>query len=240
MSDAARLASVCFSGKPAGTNFQHYSPTSAELTSIIATSEAAVIESAYAAALSYAEAISGLQKGSVSWSIVKFYYSCFYCIRASLFLNGIVPFHGGKEMILDTHNGKFFSGGRSSHHWNWNSIRNLSSMHGSWIISQDSQDSYEKLREHRENVNYTHGFTDPYFHRCLISSEQDLAKRIRAYRDDVAFFYTYLPDHLAIAYPTKLIFNLDNAMQASSIILPDESLSHLKKIWVIKDRCPIT
>lgn len=113
-------------------------------------------------------------------------------------------------------------------------------MHGSWIISQDSQDSYEKLREHRENVNYTHGFTDPYFHRCLISSEQDLAKRIRAYRDDVAFFYTYLPDHLAIAYPTKLIFNLDNAMQASSIILPDESLSHLKKIWVIKDRCPIT
>lgn len=240
MSDAARLARQALSSKPAGMPYVHFEPGVAHLSTIGATVNDAVSDSAYAAAVSYVEALSGLGNGSISWSIVRLYYSCFYSIRALLLLNNVVPFNCGEEMLLDISNAKFLKGGRSSHHWNWVSIRRISRIASNWFFSEDSQESYEKLREHRENVNYTHTFTDPIFHQCLLSGDVDLAKRFRSYRDDGAFLYTYLVDHLAIAYPTKLIFALDASMQRASIELEPEKIAHIKKIWSFKDRCPMT
>src|SRR5690606_37510254 len=118
---------------------------------------------------------------------------------------------------------KFLKGGTSSHHWNWISIRKVVQLSESWFASSDSQEAYERLRKHRENVNYTHAFTDPAFHRCLVSGESDLTKRFRLYRDDGTFLYTYLDDHLAIAYPTKLIFSLDAWLRDVSMSLPPEN-----------------
>ena len=233
------LASQSYSQKPSGTAYSHFHPSANELATISSTIDDAVIGSAFSAALSYAEAISGLQKGSVSWSIIKLYYSCFYSLRAMLILNKIIPFNYNGEMLLDIPNIKFIKGGNSSHHWNWNSIRKIPQLSTHWFISSDSQESYEKLRKHRENVNYTHGFTDPNLHHCLTSSEPDLSKRIRIYRDDSNFLYTYLIDHLAIAYPTKLIFSLDTLMQLTTTRLTAENISHLQKVWPIKDRCPL-
>lgn len=240
MSDASRLTRQIYLTKPSGLGYSHFTPSSGDLSAIGLVINDAVVGSAYAAALSYAEAISGLQKGAVSWSIVKLYYSCFYSLRAMLYLNRIVPFHCDSQMILDLPGAKFLKGGGSSHHWNWVSFRKISSLSSCWYISSDSQSSYEKLREYRENVNYTHEFTDPNFHGCLIAEEKDLIKRIRAYRDDGSFLYTYLADHLAVAYPTKLIFSLDAEMKNASVSLPPESTSYLNKLWVIKDRCPLT
>lgn len=240
MSDAARLARQSFSIKSEGLSYLHFSPGPGALASIVATINDAVSESAYAAVISYAEALSGLQSGYISWSVVRLYYSCFYSVRALLLLNKVVPFNCGGEMLLDLCDAKFLKGGKSSHHWNWASINKISRMTGSWFFSVDSKESYEKLREYRENVNYTHAFTDPDFHQCLVSGEADLGKRFRAYRDDSAFLYTYLPDHLAIAYPTKLIFTLDAAMRSASIRLDSEKIAHIRKIWTIKDRCPIS
>jgi hypothetical protein len=239
MSDAARLASQSFSNKPTGVSYDHFVPSTGDLSTISSTMSDALVESAYAAALSYAEAISGLQKGSISWSIVRLYYSCFYSLRAMLILNQVIPFNCGGEMLLDIQSCKFLKGGRSSHHWNWNTLRKIPYMSKSWFLSSDSQEAYEKLREHRENVNYTHGFTDPDFHHCLISGESDLGKRFRSYRDDGEFMYTYLTDHLAIAYPTMLILDLDKLMRKASIALPTENIDHLKRVWSIKDKCPI-
>ncbi|WP_152414105.1 hypothetical protein [Stutzerimonas degradans] len=240
MSDASRLARQCYSKKSSGVPYKHFNPTSAELNVISSAVNDAVVGSAYAAALSYAEAITGLQKGSISWSIVRLYYSCFYSLRALLFLNQIVPFNCGGEMLLDVKGARFIKGGKSSHHWDWRSIRSVAHLSGNWFMSSDSQDAYEKLREYRENVNYTHGFTDPNFHQCLISGEADLVKRFRTYRDDSGFIYTYLADHLAIAYPTKLIFSLNVAMNDSAIVLPVENIAHLKSIWGVRDRCPMS
>lgn len=240
MSDASRLARLSFSAKPSGQPFTHFTPTASDVASIAATVNEAVSDSAYAAIISYAEALSAIQHGSISWSIIKLYYSSFYSLRALLLLNQIVPFNCGGEMLLDIRSGSFLKGGKSSHHWNWGSINRIAHLRGSWFISTDSQDTYGKLREHRENVNYTHCFTDPDFHRCLLTGEADLAKRFRTYRDDGSFLYTYLPDHLAIAYPTKLIFHLDLSLQNLSIKLADEKIAHLRKIWSIKDRCPIS
>lgn len=238
MSDAARLASQVFSKKPPGTSYAHFAPSAGEISAIRATVEDAVLESTYAAVVSYAEAMSGLQHGSISWSIVRLYYSCFYSLRALLLLNEIVPFNCRGEMLLDIPSGKFLKGGASSHHWNWTSIRKVVQLSGSWFVSSDSEETYEKLRKHRENINYTHAFTDPAFHRCLVSGEPDLTRRFRSYRDDGSFLYTYLADHLAIAYPTKLIFSLDASLRDASMSLPPESISHAKKIWSMKDRCP--
>lgn len=239
MSDAARLASKSFSNKPAGVSYNRFIPSTSDISAISSTMNDALVGSAYAAALSYAEAISGLQKGSISWSIVRLYYSCFYSLRAMLILNNVIPFNCGGEMLLDIKNNSFLKGGKSSHHWNWGTLRKIPCMNKCWFLSSDSQEAYEKLREHRENVNYTHGFTDPNFHRCLISGESDLGKRFRAYRDDDKFIYTYLADHLAIAYPTMLLLDLEKSMRKSSIKLSTENIDYLNKVWSIKDKCPI-
>ena len=240
MSDAARLARQSFLCKPPGIAYAHFVPPSTHLAPIIASIPEAVSDSAYAAIISYAEALKGINHGSISWSIVRLYYSCFYSIRALLLLNKIIPFNGGDEMLLDVLGTALLKGGRSSHHWNWASLKKVSRLSSTWFISADSQDAYGKLREHRENVNYTHSFTDPNLHQCLPIGLTDFAKRFRAYRDDSAFLYTYLSDHLALAYPTKLIFSLDADMRAASICLPAEQIDYIATIWSIKDRCPIT
>lgn len=239
MSDASRLACTSFSLKPNGLAYSHFKPNQIALTAVSGTLHEAALDSAYAAVISYAEAFSSLQQGSVSWPIVKLYYSCFYSLRALLLLNQVVPFNSKGEMLLDIYGGKFEKGGRSSHHWNWKAINKVSTIKGSWFTSADSEEAYEKLRKHRENVNYTHSFPDPNSHGCLVTKEEDLGKRFRSYRDDSAFFYTYLDDHLAIAYPTQLICYLDSSLKNASITLDDEKIDHVKKIWAFKDRCPI-
>ncbi len=238
MSDAAKLAKLSFMKKPQGTPFSSFGPSVGEILAIGATLEDAVIGSAYAAIISYGEAMYALQHGSISWSVVRLYYSCFYSIRALLLIHEVVPFSSGNQMMLNIPRCKFLKGGSSSHHWNWAEIKKIGQLDKQWFFSSDSQEAYGKLREHRENVNYTHVFTDPAFHNCLVSSESDLVKRFRVYRDDDEFLYTYLDEHLAIAYPTKLVFELDVSLRHASISLPQESLSHAKKIWRMKDRCP--
>ncbi len=238
MSDAARLARQHFLTKDSHTAYASFPIQGNNLQAIVDCLPDAILSSAYSAVVSYAEALSGLRHGSTSWGIIRLYYSCFYSIRAMLLASGVLPFNGGNEMILDTSQGKYLKGGRSSHHWNWTSI-NATSLKGEWFCSEDSQAAYKALREHRENVNYTHSFTDPSFHACLISQEPDLGRRFRGYRDDSTFFYTYLPDHLAIAYPTQLIFHLDGIMKAKSLEISGEKSIHLKSVWKIKDRCPL-
>lgn len=240
MSDASKLARQFFLGKPKGFGYSDFYLTPHDTSVVKSTLTDAVIGSAYAATLSYAEAIAGIQKSAISWSIVKLYYSCFYSLKTMLYLQGVIPFHSGCQMMLDLKTGKFYKGGDSSHHWNWNSFRKIPVLNTCWYISPDSQDTYGKLRDHREEVNYTREFTDPDFHSCLISEEKDLAKRIRAYRDDYDFFYTYLENHLAIAYPTRLIFSLDAQMKQEAISLPAESSHYLARLWSMRDRCPLT
>ncbi len=201
----------------------------------------AAAESAFAAAATYVEAVGGIKSGTISWSIVRLYYACYYCIKTMAIRNGAVPFNSGKEeMLYNARDNTFLRGGSSSHHWNWNAMRKVPALKALWFYSEDSETAYTELRTHREDVNYKHAFPDPEFHNCLSSHTNDLDKRIREYRDDTTFFYTYLGDHLALAYPTKMVFHLEQEMTGQGATLDGDKKAHLKSIWKMKGYCPFT
>ena len=239
MSDAARLARLGFGLKPTGVSYADFSLPNPSIALIQSKIADAVVDTAYASLISYAEALSGLRQSAGSWGVVKLYYSAFYSMKSLLLADGVLPFNGGKEMMLDVASGRFLNGGSSSHHWNWRSIR-LTDVRNHWFSSQDSEDAYSRLRTFRESVNYTQKFTDPYLPDCLVSDFLDVTRRFRAYRDDTEFLYSYLSEHLAVAYPTKLIFELETCLKARSLSLNRERVRHAQSMWKIKDRCPLT
>lgn len=239
MSDASRLARLAYSQKPAGTPYINYKLSTDQLGSIESHRLDAAMDAAYAAAISYAESLYGLKIRSTSWPVIKFYYCSFYCIKSILLFSKVIPFNSGDEMLLEVDGSNFFKGGKSSHHWNWYSIRRTQAK-DHWFSSQDSEEAYGKLRKFRENVNYTHGFNDPRLHASLISSESDLSKRFKFYRDDDNFQYTYLDDHLAFAYPTKLLFALDELVKTTGVKISEERRLHLNSLWKLRERCPLT
>lgn len=240
MSSCARLARKIYCAKPAGLPYDSYPVEQHHIASVSDLLGEAVQDCCYSAAVSYCEAIAGLTKGSVAWSIVKLYYTCFYSIKTLLLAHRIVPFHSGKEMLLSLNDAKFLSGGSNSHVMNWKSIRSIGSLYGAWFVSQDSETAYNFARINREKANYTEGFTDPKFSECIGFHEEDIARRYRTYRDDESFLYTYLPDHLQIAYPTKLLMHAEVEFKSSGASLSSDKQAHLKKIWPVKDRCPMT
>ncbi|MDL2399463.1 hypothetical protein [Rhizobium mayense] len=239
MSDAARLAKMRFAGKAAGAPYPKFSLTGIHRDEIRGELANAAAESAFAAAVTYVEAMAGIKAGTIAWSVVRLYYTCYYCLKALAVRNGAVPFNSGKEeMIYNAIENAFLKGGSSSHHWNWSAMRRVPALKSLWFYSEDSENAYAELRSHREDVNYRHAFPDPEFHNCLASHTSELDKRIREYRDDAAFFYTYLADHLALAYPTKMIFHLEQEMLSSGFSLDCDKKAHLKGMWKMKDRCP--
>lgn len=239
MSDASRLAKKRFAAKAGGTPYAKFMLSDLHRDEIRGELASAARESAFAAAVTYIEATAGIKSGTISWSIVRLYYACYYCLKTMAIRKGVVPFNTGNgEMLYNARENVFLKGGTSSHHWNWNAIRKVPALKTLWFYSEDSEAAYTQLRTHREDVNYRHAFPDPEFHRCLASHSVDLNKRIREYRDDTAFLYTYLWDHLTLAYPTKMIFNLEQEMIAEGFSLDDDKKAHLSSLWRMKDRCP--
>lgn len=198
-----------------------------------------VEDESYAAVLSYSEAIKGLDAGNTSWALVKLYYSAFYCIRAALLADGIVPFHCNDFYLCDTRDGTVKKGGKSSHQWHWKSIRDFRRLTG-WFYSDESDEAYLKLRNAREDANYRLGFGDPSWPSCLAEVlNAGIVRSFRTYRDDSSFFYTYLDDHLAFAYPTRLIISIENNLVRCGFNLSQERQVHLKRVWPLKERPPL-
>jgi hypothetical protein len=238
VSDAARLARIAYLQKPPGTPYAKFPLNQPHYNAVEANRRDAIVSAAFSATASYVEALSGIKSAATSWAIIKLYYSSFYSVRALLLCRGVVPFSSGGEMMLDLERRIFLKGGNSSHSWNWDSIRKTSAK-DEWFSSQDSQDAYGALRALRENVNYTHSFPDPVSHRCLAGAVSELEKRFRYYRDDVEFIYTYLDDHLALSYPTKMLFEVDRVIRGLGVKLSPEQSDHLVGMWKFKDRCPM-
>ena len=193
---------------------------------------------AYAAALSYAEGISGLLKGRFSWSMVKLYYSCFYSMMFNLIDDDVVPFYNKSQLICDSRTGNLKNGGRSSHQWHWNSIRNIKRL-SKWVYSLESEDTYSKIRALREEANYKSAFSDPERPKWLTFAIDNIERSFRVYRDDKEKLYTYLDDHFPLAYPTQLIFDLEGQIKARNIRFDANKLSHIRRMWPIRDRPPL-
>lgn len=237
MANSAKLAKVAFERKPNGQDKKYYQLDSRIVAQISSETRNDAAEAAFSAAVSYCEAINGLKNGSASWAIVKLYYSSFYCLRSILYANNLIPFEAGKFLIFDCQENTFINGGASSHKWDWKSIRSVDRLNY-WIFSEDSATAYKSLCNNRDDANYKKLFTDPDLPDCLTTSESDISKRIKTYREDQAFFYTYLDEHLTLAYPTKLIYSLDAILSSIIPALSAERKTHLKKRWLLKERCP--
>jgi hypothetical protein len=119
VADSARLARLALSAKPKGVQLAHFHISDDAVTEINSVVGEDIVDSAYSAAISYAEALVGLRRHQVAWSIIKLYYSAFYCLRATTLLHNVVPFNCGSEYLFDTAGNIFLRGGRSSHQWNW-------------------------------------------------------------------------------------------------------------------------
>jgi hypothetical protein len=163
MADSARLAKLALEARPTEMQLSLFRLRDEERIQIGSALNGDATDSAYAAAISYVEAVAGLDRRSIAWSVIKLYYTSFYCIRAFMLINAVIPFNWGSEYILDLPGNTFFKGGRSSHVWNWNVFERITALRSQWIYSVDSRKAYETLRGYREDINYRHYFTDPVF-----------------------------------------------------------------------------
>lgn len=239
MPDAARLASTLMAARPKGVPYMKYALQWPPLPTIAPTIESDIGNDCYAAALSYADAINGLKIGNSSWAVIKLYYSAFYSMRAMLMMDYIIPFFYDGYYLCDARNGVVKKSGNSSHDWKWSSIREFKRLSG-WYYSEDSTIAYDNLKEHRINANYTFAFIDPNWHSCFAqAASAGIAKSFRTYRDDIDFLYTYLADHVVLAYPTKLVVTLGMRLSDMGLRINAERDRHLQKIWPFKDKTPL-
>lgn len=238
MFDASRLAARSFANKPKDMSYRDYRPSPVDLQSIESTIPLAAIQSAFSACVTISEACVGLSNGSSSWPLVKLYYSAYYSLRCLLLLNGIVPFNERGEMLIDVREQKYLKGGSSSHSWNWNSLRQVGRISREWYLSEEACCAYDKLRSHREDSNYRHGFPEPNVQHSLSNGESNVWKRFRIYKQDDDFFYTYLPDHLVLAFPVRLTFLAAATLSERKLSFGDAQIQYLQKTWHGKDKCP--
>lgn len=239
MSDAARLASQVFLQKPAGMKREHFKVSSSSLSQIQSFIHLDAAEFAYASVVSYAEAINGLMLGRTSWSVVKLYYTAYYSIRSLMLASFVVPFHCKEHFLFDARDNVFLKGGSSSHHWNWSSIATIKRLN-QWFFSPDSENAYDNLRNLRERANYNQPFLDPSFPLYIHNPTGDLAKVVKSYRDDEDLFYTFLLDHFCLAFPTKLLYAVDETIKNLGLRFDEDRSVHLKSLWSLRERCPLS
>lgn len=225
--------------RPAGVPYATYPLGLLAIPGIQAAINSDAHDAVYAAALSYAEALRGLEDKRSTWAVVKLYYSTFYSFRAFLLMDQIVPFFCKEFFLCDVTNGAVKKAGKSSHIWNWNSINGYKHLAG-WYYSQESTAAYDKLRDLRDETNYKVGFADPAWRAPLTQVyAAGVQKAFRSYRDDTAFLYTYLDDHFAVAYPTKMTLEACDRYVKSGLTVTDEQAKHLQKVWPLKDKHPL-
>ncbi|MBX3575805.1 MAG: hypothetical protein KF723_01255 [Rhizobiaceae bacterium] len=196
-------------------------------------------DAAYAAALSFSEAVRGLRASNTSWATVKLYYAAYYSLKAAMLMDDVVSFFSGSYYLVDIQSDKISKGGRSSHIIEWRSLHQIRRL-SSWYYSSDSEEAYDKLRSFRETANYKSGFMDPKHHQYLdFLLSANIDRTFREYRDDSLFVYTYLDSHLILSYPTKLLFSVSQELTNRGWNISAERSKHLQQIWPFKDKTPI-
>ena len=74
-------------------DFPNYVVAEKDIDSLISGAQADSKSYFFNGLLTFSEAVNGLKEGNYSWSIVKFYYSVYYFLRASLYINKIIFIH---------------------------------------------------------------------------------------------------------------------------------------------------
>ena len=162
----------------------------------------------YSASLTFAQAITGVEKGAYSWSIVKFYYSVFYALRCYMALDGTTfLYFGTKPRILRASLGeKLIKGQNLTHKMVLKEF--CTTNPGRQILLQDIdyKSPLDWLMSQREAANYKNPrFPEPNVPDCLESVvERGVRGAIETYRSDTNLYW-FEKEHAILALPLKII-----------------------------------
>lgn len=166
----------------------------------------------YSALVSVADALRGIDAGFYSWSVVKLYYSVFYCLRALLAFSHVAVFYVNQSPFwVVVRPGERPTAGHSS-----SSHKLILDLFGrqfrnSPLLSQNIgfDDPLLWLQRQRELVNYKQAkFSEPVAPPlfAIVSNSSNLRTLIAAYMADN--FYAFDPDHAIVAYPLAVLKEL--------------------------------
>lgn len=192
--------------------------------------------------LTFAEAIEGLKKGNYSWSVIKFYYSVYYFLRASMYVKGIIFIHqkGIYRLELKKNEKPLKKNGRgynSDHQGTINHFIDLYS-NSDILLSNMIEDveTYKWLLDKREYVNYRIGrFSEPVkydFYSYYISKNfKQNYKDIIINEINDNYINCFQPETALLAIPVKRLIATFNDLNSS---IPLKSVLSLQQYTLIK------
>jgi len=181
-----------------------------EATSLQASLNSDAADLYYSAWVSFVDAIRGIQVGFYTWSIVKLYYSTFYCFRASLALDGICLFYVNRTHYTV----RAAAGSQPKSCDDPGSHKPILNIFGLQkptpiLFSQtiELQTPSDWLMAKREKANYKLArFEEPDCPSILkFIADIGVRKATEAYLSQKDFLYVFDPDHAIVAYPLKAL-----------------------------------
>jgi hypothetical protein len=196
---------------------------------------------------SYSQGLHGMYKGFSAWSIVKLYYSIFYCLRCELLLNSYLLVRNSALFKLniktDTQFSKYNSGkARGDHQL---TIKLYSDLVANGTISDvissntiDDDSPYTWMLKQRERVNYQmQNFPDPDIDPLLVktvdamhdSKLEELLNQMTNSSDNVMLFDK---DYSMVAIPSYKLKLLHHELvtQNCDLTTSDIELTHIRSI----------
>lgn len=168
----------------------------------------------YNAVLTIHDVLRGVAGGFYSWSVVKAYYSSFYCLQAYNSFAGVFLFYkAGKPFICSAKLGSAVEPARFS-----KSVRGSHQL-ARMLFTREFGDNYflsqeieglspiEWQQNWRENINYkARRFEEPEAPKCLsYCSLIGIRKTINLYTGDDGYQYEFDPLHAMIALPLRFM-----------------------------------
>jgi hypothetical protein len=185
----------------------------------------------YNAILSFGEGVSGLGKDRFSWATVKFYYTVYYALRATLCSQRVALFYLGRTPCsIRASAGSVARKEKDNTH---KAVIALfkSACPSSLLLTQPigTEDALEWMIARREEANYTIArFGDPvppaHFR---LHSRLSVRRFLAQYMADNRHLYTFDPDHAMIAFPLQVILA---DLAHSGAICTEEEKRHLLSV----------
>ena len=164
--------------------------------------------------LTFSEAVNGLREGNYSWSVIKFYYSVYYLLRASLYINKIIFIHHKGIYRLEIKKGttplrKNNKQYNSDHKGTIKHFIDLFSDIDILLSNQiENMTTYEWLMDKREYVNYRiRKFSEPqdynFYTYYLTNNFKSNYKELIIEEIEDDFINCFQPETGLLAIPVK-------------------------------------
>lgn len=162
----------------------------------------------YSAIISFADALSGLQKGYFSWATIKLYYVCFYIAKAAIARRGYSVFYVGKSpMSLQA------AAGASPQSRSGNSHTVVTALYKSSVTNGvlnsqpiDGVHAFDWFACRREDINYRNvRFSDPEVPDWFAYVDSYGVRRVVGEYLTDPTLYAFDSDHSILALPLEAL-----------------------------------